>query len=680
MDISDFPRQYARTKRFTLGVPHAFSISPDGKRVLYLRSRGGEDPVTCLWQLEGGREQLLADPLELGETAASIAAYSVDTDSRTAVFALGGHLWAAGTDGSAPRLVPTAGPPVNPCIDPTGQRVAYITSDALHVVELADGSDRVLAAPEGPDVSYGLPEDIVHLLMERTRGDWWSPDGRRLLVARVDNSRVQRWWISDPANPQTPPRQIAYPAAGTPNADVSLFILGLEGERVELAWDRAAYEYVTTASWDAHGPLVGVQSRDQRTLHVLEADPDPGVTTLLHEQLDPAWVELISGTPARTASGALIHTVDTVSADGAGTRQLLVDGKPVTPLGLQVRDVLGVTGESVLFIGMEEPTEEHLWSYDRHLGRLVRLSDGPGLHAGVQVGATLLLASHTEAGHAFRVVRDGEPDTQIASLDATPVLLPRVTWLSVGERGIRTALVLPSWHRPGAGKLPVLMNPYSGPAMQQVTRARHPWMCVAQWFAEAGFAVVIADGRGTPGRGPVWEKEVYGDTLSPVIEDQVDALHAAAEHCPDLDLERVGIRGWSYGGTLAAAAVIRRPDVFHTAISGAAPSDQRLYEAHWRERFIGLPDEEPEAYLRCSPVAEAASLRRPLLLVHGLADDNVVAAHTFRMSAALLAAGRPHRVLPLSGSAHSPTDETTIAQLLIHQLDFLRETLSVPEH
>jgi dipeptidyl-peptidase-4 len=167
--------------------------------------------------------------------------------------------------------------------------------------------------------------------------------------------------------------------------------------------------------------------------------------------------------------------------------------------------------------------------------------------------------------------------------------------------------------------------------------------------------VVIADGRGTPGRGPAWEQEVQGDTLTLVIEDQLVALRAAAEHCPDLDLGRVGIRGWSYGGTLAAAAVIRRPDIFHTAISGAAPSDQRLYDTHWRERFLGQPDEEPENYARSSPITEAAALSRPLLLVHGMADDNVVVAHTLRMSAALLAAGRPHRVLPLSGSTRRPT-------------------------
>jgi dipeptidyl-peptidase-4 len=140
---------------------------------------------------------------------------------------------------------------------------------------------------------------------------------------------------------------------------------------------------------------------------------------------------------------------------------------------------------------------------------------------------------------------------------------------------------------------------------------------------------------------------------------------------------RVGIRGWSYGGTLAAAAVLRRPDLFRAAISGAAPSDQRLYDTYFKERYLGHPDHESENYLRSSPINEVASLNRPLLLIHGMADDNVVVAHTLRMSTALLEAGRPHQVLPLSGSGHSPTDEMTIFNLLLHQLQFLQQSLGM---
>ncbi|MEU4229213.1 prolyl oligopeptidase family serine peptidase [Nonomuraea sp. NPDC026600] len=605
------------------------------------------------------------------ERATGVVAYAADAEVRTIAFAVDGRLWAVRIDGGEARPVPAAGPVVDPRPDPTGSRVAYVTGGALHVVELADGHDRRLAVPDDPEVVWGLAEHVAAESMDRARGHWWSPDGTRLLAARVDNRPVRRWWIADPANPSRPPREIAYPAAGTANAEVTLHVFDLDGGSVELRWDRVAYEYVTAVSWDAHGPLISVQSRDQRTLRVLAADPDTGGTELLHEQRDPAWVQLVAGTPARTASGALVHT-----GDLNGTRRLLVDGRPVTPEGLQIRSIADVSGESVLFTASDEPTEQHLWTYDAERGP-VRLSDGPGLHTGRQAGGTLLLTSHTEAGHSFRVVRDGRPGAEIASLQAEPLLVPRVTWLRAGERAIRTALLLPSWHRPGSGPLPVLMAPYAGPAMQLVTRARHWWLAEAQWFAEHGFAVVTADGRGTPGRGPAWEKTVHGDTLTAPLEDQVVALRAAAGHCPDLDLGRVGIRGWSYGGTLAAAAVLRMPEVFHAAISGAAPSDQRLYDTHWRERFLGHPDEQPENYERSSPIGDAARLSRPLLLVHGLADDNVVAAHTLRMSAALLAAGRPHQVLPLSGSTHMPTAEAAVEGLLRHQLEFLRTALNV---
>ena len=175
--------------------------------------------------------------------------------------------------------MPTAGPVTEPRIDPTGQRVAYVTDGALHVVELGDNVDRALATPEQAEVTYGLPEHVAAESMYRYRGFWWAPDGRQLLVARVDNAPVRQWWIADPANPQKAPRAIRYPAAGTANADVTLHVLRLDGTRTEINWDRQAFEYLTTASWDAHGPLLSVQSRDHRTVLILAADPATGQTT-----------------------------------------------------------------------------------------------------------------------------------------------------------------------------------------------------------------------------------------------------------------------------------------------------------------------------------------------------------------------------------------------------------------
>ena len=222
----------------------------------------------------------------------------------------------------------------------------------------------------------------------------------------------------------------------------------------------------------------------------------------------------------------------------------------------------------------------------------------------------------------------------------------------------------------------MLLDPYGGPHVQRVIRARNGF-AGSQWFAEQGFAVVVTDGRGTPGRGPEFERAVWGDLATPVLDDQVDALHALASERDDLDLSRVAIRGWSFGGFLAALAVLRRPDVFHAAVAGAPVIDWKLYDTHYTERYLGHPDDHPDHYERSSLLADAGLLTRPLMLIHGLADDNVVAAHTLRFSGALLAAGRPHEVLPLSGITHMTTQEDVAENLLHLQRDFLRTHLDM---
>jgi len=267
--------------------------------------------------------------------------------------------------------------------------------------------------------------------------------------------------------------------------------------------------------------------------------------------------------------------------------------------------------------------------------------------------------------------------TTIASLAESPGLEPRARVFRAGQRQITTAFLLPRDHAPGR-RLPILLDPYGGPHFQRVMRAQDAFL-QSQWLADQGFAVVVADGRGTPGRGTEWEKAINRDLATPVLEDQVDALHAVAEANPDLDLDRVAIRGWSFGGYLAALAVLRRPEVFHAAIAGAPVTDWRLYDTHYTERYLGRPDEDGEAYRRSSLLEDAASLSRPLLLIHGLADDNVVAAHTLRLSRALLEAGRPHTVLPLSGVTHMTPQEVVAENLLLLQVAFLREALGLEE-
>jgi dipeptidyl-peptidase-4 len=296
-------------------------------------------------------------------------------------------------DGMARRL-PAQSPVADPRLDPAGRRIAYVCDGALRVIEADGTGDRVIATADQPDVTFGIGEHTGYAGLGGLRGYWWAPDGAGLLVARVDFAGVQRWHVGDPAEPGRTPRVVHYPAAGTANADVTLWIAGLDGSRTQARWDRDAFEYVPGAGWDAHGPYAVVQSRDQLTVRFLGIDPAIGETTVLCEQRDTCWVLLVPGSPARTASGAVVS-----HADWDGTRYLTVDGAPVTPAGLQLRAVLGVDGDEVLFTASAEPTETHLWTYRADDG-IRKLTAEPAIHDGVRRAGTLVHVARGAAGPA----------------------------------------------------------------------------------------------------------------------------------------------------------------------------------------------------------------------------------------------------------------------------------------
>ena len=288
-----FPRRQAATRRFTLGAPRGVTISPDGARLVFLRSRGGDDPVTCLWLLDvaRGEEHLLVDPLALdvpGEAAdlppeerarrervreqsGGVVDYATDHDVVTAAFVLSGHAFTVElAPGATPRPLDVEGPVVDPRPDPTGTRVAFVRGGALHVHELATGGTTTLAAPDAEHVTWGLADFVAAEEMNRYRGYWWAPDGSRLVAARVDDAPVTRWHIADPAHPDREPTAVGYPAAGTPNARVTLAVLDLDGTRVDVALpgggDAAAdaVEYVADVTWDRHALLVPLEAERPR--------------------------------------------------------------------------------------------------------------------------------------------------------------------------------------------------------------------------------------------------------------------------------------------------------------------------------------------------------------------------------------------------------------------------------
>ncbi|MYE57150.1 MAG: S9 family peptidase [Acidimicrobiaceae bacterium] len=693
-----FPRRQARTRRFTLGEPRDFRVSQDGSRVTFLRSSGPVDPVNSLWVLDvaSGVERLVADPRLLGsdrdeqalpraerarrermrETASGIVSYDADEALTAAVFALEGRLWRVSlVEGGPPEPLAASPGAFDPRLSPDGVLVAYVAGTGLRVTGDADG-DRAVATEPGETVTWGAAEFVAAEEMGRTRGHWWSPDSRRLLAARVDTSLVPSWWIADPASPDAEPVGVRYPAAGASNAEVGLALFDVDGDaRVDVAWDEGGWEYLAGVRWSADGLLLTVQTRDQRTLGVLQADPDTGTCRLLSRITDTAWVDLVPGVPR--LAGSRLVTVE----DRGAAKRLCVDGEALTPDDMQVRAVHHADEAGVVVTASVDPAEVHAarvgWD-----GTVERLTSGPGVHGVAMSGDTAVHISRSmdRPGRrcAVRSARRKGPDLLIQSHAAEPGLELNVEILELGPRRLVSALVLPAGQvRDGDAPLPVLLDPYGGPHAQRVQRAEALFH-TSQWFADQGFAVLVADGRGTPGRGPDFERTVRGDLAGPVLDDQIDALEAAARLNPRLDLTRTAIRGWSFGGYLAALAVLRRPDVFSAAIAGAPVTDWRLYDTHYTERYLGHPAEEPGNYERTDLTPLASGLKRPLMLVHGLADDNVVAAHTLRLSQALTEAGRPHTVLPLSGVTHMTPQEEVAENLLLIQLRFLQDALGMP--
>jgi len=689
-DDSSFLRLQARTQRFTLGTPRGFQVSPDGRRVLFLRSASGEDRQHILWRLdvETGEETRLADPAVLlggdeelspeerarrersREQGGGVVGNAVDADVRIAAFALSGKVFVADAETGETRELPTGPSVIDPRPDPTGTHVAYVANNALRVVGVDGTGDRALAEPAGPDQAVGVAEFIAAEEMGRARGYWWSPDGTRLLVSFVDKSAVRRWHIADPANPEVVPNVVSYPAAGTDNATVRLAILGLDGSRAEV--DRGDDEYFVTAHWSAHGRLlIATAPRDQRRMRVLAVDAETGATEVVAEDADDRWVEIIPGVPAWTSDGRLVRVA---VADGAN--RLVVDGKEVTPPSLQVRAVLDVSADVLFTASADDPTQVHVYRWTD--GDITRLSSVDGVHGAARGGDVTVLASWSldHAGPRVSVLRGAEQVATIGSYAVEPPIVPNLHLMTVGDRGLRVALLYPTGHEPGT-KLPVLLDPYGGPHAQRVMASRNAFVG-PQWLADQGFAVLVADGRGTPGRGSEWEREIAFDFAGVTLQDQVDALFAVAEAHPDLDLSTVAIRGWSYGGYLSALAVLRRPDVFHAAIAGAPVTEWRLYDTHYTERYLGHPDENPQVYDRNSLIGDAPKLDRPLLVIHGLADDNVVVAHSVRLSSALVAAGRPHALLPLPGVTHmTPQDDEVAENFMLMQVRWLRNALGV---
>ena len=681
-----FPRQYARTQRLSLGEPRSFTVSPDGSRVIFIRSHSGSDAVNTLWSLDTatGVERELLDPRTLNtdlseltaaelrqrerarEGASGVTSYACNRDVTLAVTVLGGSVVLIDLISGDATMSSIESGVFDVRLSPDGSTISYLRGTSLCVASLT-GGERVIASDSNETISWGNAEFIAAEEMGRFRGYWWSPDSQSIAACRVDVSPVNVWHIADPAHPELPATEHRYPAAGTPNASVSLHIISIATNTATSVELSGNWEYLNTVSWNSAGLIAQTQTRDQKQIDIHSIDASSGKATIVFTDTDAAWVELVAGVPALQQDGTLV-----TCADREGSRRLLVNGSAVTPTTMQVRSVVSV-GDSIVFMAndISTPWEMDAWAYNNGAIERITQSDGVASVTGSR-SCYVSRISTLDTERAQFAVHTATATHDIVSLAESSLVQPNVRILSVGPRGIPVAILLP---RDGLStKLPVLFDPYGGPHAQRVVASRASYNS-SQWFADQGFVVVIVDNTGTPGKGSAWERGVLNDLAQPVLADQVEILRDLNDLEPRADTSRVGIRGWSFGGYLAALAVLRRSDLFHAAVAGAPVTDWRLYDTHYTERYLGNPSIDASAYEATSLFNDAEHLQQPLLLIHGLADDNVVAAHTLQLSSALLAAGKPHEVLPLSGVTHMTPQEVVAENLLLHQLEFLQRHL-----
>lgn len=684
-----FLTDLAETRSWRLGQPGAISLTPDGGTVLFLRSppRSPEMRLHAMDVATGAVRELITPSQVLGgatETLSSaererrermrvtvrgFTSYALADDGRLVLVELSGKAYVVPVAGGTPRLV--AGPDaegrpiLDPKVSPDGRQVAFVRAGELWVAPAAGGSPRRLTSGATAVRTHAQAEFVAAEELGRYSGFFWSPDSRSLVYEEADAEGVERLWLGDPSRPTAAVEPRPYPRPGGRNVKVSFGIVPVAGGRTTwIAWDRRAWEYVAEVSWQRGGPLTLVLlSRDQRARSLVKVDPRTGRTTELLREQDEAWVDDFQRAYRWLADG----TGFLWSSDASGALQLQLrasDGalvRAVTPRDFGFASLVHVDerGRTVVVARSPEPVERQLWRVPLDGGEARALTSGPDWHEAVfaREAETCALTRRPREGPPSTVVlrADGSRAGSLPSVAEAPPFDVRLEVAKVGPApGFWTAIVRPHDFDPRK-KYPVILEVYGGPSALTVRPMGTAYVS-DQWIADHGYIVLHADNRGTPGRGRAWERAIQGAFATVPLEDQVAALAALAAREPAIDLDRVGVMGHSFGGYLAALSVLRRPDVFRAAVAGAPVVDWMNYDTAYTERYLGVPPPagRSDAYERNGLLPYASGLARPLLLLHGTADDNVHFSESLLLEKAIFAAGRSDQVdfVPIVGQTH----------------------------
>jgi dipeptidyl-peptidase-4 len=710
-----FLRQWALTRGFALGRPRNITVTPDGDAVLFLRS-GPRDVVQNLYsydvatgqekvlltaeRLLGGQDEKLtpeekARRERMRQSSRGIVSYSLSEDGRRIVVPLGGKVFLYDREkDTSSALAISPGSIIDPRLSKEGNLVGWVRDDNLFVMPLSQPHEMQITRSADEFRTNGTSEFVAQEEMSRFEGYWFSPDEAYVVYQSTDHTGVEKLTIADPMRPENGADSPFYPRAGKKNADVTLFTYKLGSTQQEMIrWDRERFPYVAVVKWAKNAPLtILVQNREQTHQQLLAVDHVTGATTVLFEEKDDAWLNIEQACPKWLEDGSAFLWI----SDTSGESRLELRGKDgkvvreITPAKMGFRGLISLDEKAtVAYVSASsEPTESHVWrvSLDGST-QPVQLSSGKGLFGAtfskdhsvcVMTGSTLggesLYSVYRGNGSEGMGTKVGELSSIAEKAPFTPnyelVTLP-------GEHGFRASIVRPK-NFDKSKKYPVLLNVYGGPTAQTVT-ANLQGQLLKQWHADHGFIVISADNRGTPGRDRAWERITKNNFIDIPLEDQAAIVKQLCGMYPEMDVDRVGIWGWSFGGYFSAMATMRRPDVFKCGVAGAPVADFADYDTHYTERYLGLPEKNVEGYRACNVLTYCKDLTVPLLIVHGTADDNVYFMHALKMADELFKAGRHFEFLPLPGFTHMVPDPVVKERLETRVSDFFKTNLGEPK-
>ena len=689
------------------------ALSPDGRLVTYLRPKTEDQNVLDLWAADvaGGEPVRLIDaralaPEEKALSEAEVARrermrissrgvveYAWDEQGRFILVPLEGDLWLAQrADGSVRRLTRTEADEVDAKVSPKGRYVSFVRDQNLHLLDVATGAERPLTTEGGGTLSWGAPEFIAKEEMDRDTGYWWSPDETRVALARVDESGVDVVPRFDIGPEGATVVQQRYPRAGRPNAVVDLFVHDLAtGRKTQIDLGPEKDIYLARVDWAKDGRTLYVQrqSRDQRRLDLLAADPATGRTRVILTETAPHWVELTHDLRP-LSDGTFLW-----SSERSGARQLYLYGRDgvllrqVTRGALPIAKLAGVdeARKVALVSGGESPIEQHLYavSYER-----------PSAPQKLTTGSGWWTTTVAKAGGAFtgtyadpttpprtglyspagRLIRWIEPNT----LDATHPYFPYLEGHRTPQFGVLKAadgqemhysITTPPGFDPNR-KYPAIVVVYGGPTAQRVTRG---WPSVEErLYLEDGYVLFKLDNRGTGGRSTGFKSTLNRRLGTVEVEDQLAGIRWL-KSLPYIDPERVGVSGWSYGGFMALMMMTEPGAGLRAGAAGAPVSAWRLYDTHYTERFMGTPEENAAGYAASEVVPRLDRLSGDLLLIHGMADDNVTFDNTTRVMAALQQKGLPFETMVYPGERHGIRGNEKRLHLWRTWLDFFERRL-----